>query len=147
MNPNYKALLIGLIYISSCTKDIHVANLKNNQLEFKGNQEEILSRWNEAVKSHNLKGILDTLEVRRDSDTLNQVQYFYLLGRSSNDSLKMAQLLVKYKHKLYLKNDTILSCICYDCPSAQPKMSFDNWGWYCESDDIIHCKKIIDLKF
>ena len=45
MNPNYKALLIGLIYISSCTKDIHVANLKNNQFEFKGNQEPLTAQF------------------------------------------------------------------------------------------------------
>lgn len=70
MRPNYQALLIGLIYISSCTKDIHVANIKNNQLEFKGNQVEILSRWNETIKSHHLKSVLETLEVRRDSDSL-----------------------------------------------------------------------------
>lgn len=106
----------------------------------------IITKWNEVIKSHNLKGELNHLEVLSEIDDINNIKYFYLLGRSSNDSIKVAQLLYEYNDRLYLKNDTTYTCICHNCPSAVPKMSFDNWGWYCESDDM-NCEKVIELQF
>src|SRR5690606_34731852 len=146
MKPNYTILLIFLL-TTSCFRESYVAKMKNNQPHFTSRYKDILFEWNKIIKSHHLNGELKILEIQSGTDTINKISYFYLLGKSSNDSLKMAQLLIYSKNKFYLKKDTVISCICFGCGNSTPKMSFDEWGWYCENNDISGCQKIIDLTY
>ena len=106
-------------------------------------KDEIKSRWNQLLLNNNLRETIAQLDILPENDTLNKRRYYYLLGKSANDSIKMAHRLIRRGGKFYFdQKDYPLTVICHGCTDAYPSLSFDTWGWSCESLNT-ECKKSV----
>jgi len=108
----------------------------------------IQADWNNMLKENHLNSKLNSFEIRMDTDIQNSKKYYYLIGKSTSDSVKVATILKFKKGKFYFNNETNKIVICHGCSNSYPKFESGKWGWTCESPDLnTDCGKISIVKF
>lgn len=134
-------ILLGL----SCCSSNKVGNENfENQKEYIKNSvlDSIKSSWNSILLDNDIHSKLTSFEVKEGSDIKNKNAYYYLIGKSTNDLVKVATLL-KLVNKRYspYSNSKYPLAICYGCIDCYPIFSYDIAAWECETNND-SCKKI-----
>lgn len=133
----------ALVLVSCATPQNPVGHADKNNF-IVDSKDEIKGRWNQLLLNNNLRGTITELAVLPALDTFNKRRYYYLLGKSANDSIKMAHRLIRRGGKFYFdKKDYPLTVICHGCADAYPSLSFDTWGWSCGSLNTECIKSVV----
>lgn len=142
------AISLSSVLLLSCSrKFVDAVPVGTAENQSPVNSGKIIKDWNSILIGNRIKGSISSVAILKGRDSVNGKDYSYILGKSSNDSIKMAHLLVRHKGKFYFDTENYpLTVICYGCADSYPRMSFDRWGWSCETDNVDNCKKTVIVK-
>lgn len=142
--------LLFFLILSSCNKKIYHSKIGyiNSRNENAVTEiDSVSKKWNDLLIENKIVAKLNRFEIRNDFDSINRKKYYYLIGFSKNDSVKVATLVIKKNKKFYFYNDSNVLVICHNCADSYPKMQFDEWGWSCETKNLIECKKSVVVSY
>ena len=146
----FTILFFILLCFCSCGKHVNQINI-GHEVEksffLNNNLDSIKENWKEILKQKMINSNLSRFEIKKGIDKVNNKTYYYLIGRSADDSVKGATQLYNRNKKIFISKDDMI-VFCYGCEATYPSFEYNKWGWSCESQTLsTNCKKISIIKF
>lgn len=143
-----KVLLVASLtficsFFNSCSDKIGIDNhtIPNDVIQ-RNVLDSIKLSWKAVLLSNNIHSKLNSYKVMEGNDKKSKKTYYYLIGKSGNDLVKVATLLqIVNKKFIPFTNPKYPLAICYGCKDCYPIFSYDFSAWNCESNSD-DCKKI-----